>query len=181
MRDGFQEYKRILVIDPTSKGFGFAVLEGPDRLIDWGVKEVRDNSNDRCINKVQELIDLYQPDAIILEDFTGKGSRRCPRVQELMKGIIGLATKRKINAYSLSRSDVREAFSEAGAYTKHEIAIEITKKFPELSLRLPPIRKCFMPEDYRMAIFDAMSFALAFYHFENKPYVKSQKPENTRH
>lgn len=33
--------KRVLAIDPNSRGFGFAVLEGPDRLIDWGVVHVR--------------------------------------------------------------------------------------------------------------------------------------------
>lgn len=171
MRDEYLDGKRVLAIDPTSKGFGFAILEGPKRLIDWGVKEVGDNSNDRCISKVEELIDIYQPDGIVVEDFTGKDSRRCPRVQELIKGIIGLATKRKIKTYSISRPDVREVFSKSGAYTKHEIATAIAKRFPELFLRLPPVRKCFMPEDYRMAIFDAISFALSFYHFQNKPYA----------
>jgi len=32
---------RVLAIDPSTRGFGFAVLEGPSRLIDWGVKETR--------------------------------------------------------------------------------------------------------------------------------------------
>lgn len=32
---------RVLAIDPSTRGFGFAVLEGPNRLIDWGVKETK--------------------------------------------------------------------------------------------------------------------------------------------
>lgn len=33
--------KRILAIDPTTRGFGFGILEAPERLIDWGVKEAK--------------------------------------------------------------------------------------------------------------------------------------------
>ena len=35
-----QKLQRIIAIDPTTKGFGFAVMEGPEDLIDWGIKEV---------------------------------------------------------------------------------------------------------------------------------------------
>jgi len=156
-------------------------MEGSKRLIDWGVKEVRNNNNEQCLIKIKELIDLYQPDSVVVEDCTGKDSRRCLRIQELIKGIINLATNKKIKTYSISRSDVRKAFSEANAYTKYEIATEIAKRFPCLSFHLPPVRKCFMPEDYRMAIFDAISLALSFYYFKNKPYAKSQKSKNPCH
>lgn len=168
MNDNITEHTRILSIDPTSKGFGFAVLEGHGRLVDWGVKEVRDNNNERCFKKIMELIDLYQPDGIVVEDYSGKGSRRCRRVQRLIKDFTSLALELNIKIYRYSRATVREAFSQSDAYTKHEIAATIANKFPELSVRLPPERKCYMPEDYRMAIFDAMSFAVAFYYFKDK-------------
>jgi hypothetical protein len=32
---------RVVAIDPATRGFGFAVLEGANRLIDWGVKETK--------------------------------------------------------------------------------------------------------------------------------------------
>ena len=37
--------ERVLAIQPTTRGFGFAVFEGPQEPIDWGVKEVRKNKN----------------------------------------------------------------------------------------------------------------------------------------
>jgi len=40
---------RVLAIDPSTRGFGFAVLEGPDRLIDWGVKETKVDKNRRSL------------------------------------------------------------------------------------------------------------------------------------
>jgi hypothetical protein len=32
--------KRVLAIDPTHRGFGYVILEGPERLIDWGTRHV---------------------------------------------------------------------------------------------------------------------------------------------
>ncbi len=68
--------KRILAIDPASRGFGFAVLEGPRRLIDWGVKSARVDKDKRCLKLIEDLIERYEPD-VIVEDYAGKGSRRC--------------------------------------------------------------------------------------------------------
>jgi hypothetical protein len=59
---------------------------------------------------------------------------------------------------------VKQAFSESGASTKHEIAVAIAKRFPELAPRLPRFRKPWMSEDYRMSIFDAVAFGVTFFH-----------------
>ena len=40
---------RVLAIDPSTRGFGFAVLEGPNRLIDWGVKETKTEQKRRTL------------------------------------------------------------------------------------------------------------------------------------
>ena len=40
MRHPSAKNQRVLAIDPYSNGFGFAVLEGPKRLIDYGIKKV---------------------------------------------------------------------------------------------------------------------------------------------
>ncbi len=160
--------KRILAIDPTTRGFGFAVLEGPMILVDWGVKEAKGstNKNQHCLSLIETMINHYRPDAIVVEDYDGQDSRRCPRVAELIKGITLLATKRKITIRTFSRSMVRDAFSEVHAHTKHQIAEAISSRFPELVPRMPHFRKCWMPEDYRMNFFDAIALALTYFYFE---------------
>src|SRR6266705_6941105 len=87
---------RVLAIDPSTRGFGFAVLEGPNRLIDWGVKETKKNKSAKSLKLIDELIDRYQPNVIVVEDYAGKGSRRCRRIQELINDISKLARKRKL-------------------------------------------------------------------------------------
>jgi Holliday junction resolvasome RuvABC endonuclease subunit len=155
---------RVLAIDPSTRGFGFAVFEGPERLVDWGVRETKTDKKRRSLKLIAELIEQYQPSVIVVEDYEAKGSRRCQRVGELIKDISKLALKRKIRVRSFSRAKVNQAFSVSGASTKYEIALDIAKRFPELAPRLPRFRKPWMSEDYRMSIFDAVGFGLTFLH-----------------
>ena len=154
--------KRVLAIDPSTRGFGFAVLEGPNRLIDWGVKETKTDKRQRSLKLVAELIELYQPSVIVVEDSAAKGSRRCGRVQELIEAISKLALKRNIRVKSFARLKVKQAFAESGPTNKYEIAVAIAKRFPELTPRIPRFRKPWMSEDYRMSIFDAAVLAVTF-------------------
>jgi Holliday junction resolvasome RuvABC endonuclease subunit len=159
---------RVLAIDPATRGFGFAILEGPNRLIDWGVKETKVNKSARSLKLIEDLIDRYQPSVIVVEDYEGKGSRRCDRIGQLINDISKLASKRKIRVRSVARLKVKQAFSESGASNKYEVAVTIAKRLPELAPRLPRFRKPWMSEDYRMSIFDATALALSYLHFENK-------------
>src|SRR6266702_597925 len=97
---------RMLAVDPSTRGFGFAVLEGPNRLIDWGVKETKTNKNVKSLKLIDDLIDRYQPSVIVVEDYEGKGSHRCRRVRELIEDISKLAAKRQIKVRSFSRAKV---------------------------------------------------------------------------
>src|SRR5438093_13718924 len=86
---------RVLAIDPSSRGFGFVVLEGPDKLVDWGVKSARQNKNKQCLAKIGELIEFYRPDLLAVENCVGKSSRRCERIQRLLSAIVELTAQRK--------------------------------------------------------------------------------------
>jgi Holliday junction resolvasome RuvABC endonuclease subunit len=165
--------KRVLAIDPATRGFGFAILEGPDRLIDWGVKETKSDKNRSALKSVADLIGRYQPTVIIVEDYEAKGSRRCGRVGELINAVSKLAGQRKIRLKTVSRLKVKQVFSESGASNKYKIALAIAERFPELAPRLPRFRKPWMSEDYRMSIFDAVAMGLAFFELENKRKLTS--------
>ena len=156
--------KRVLSIDPSTRGFGFAILEGPKSLIDWGVKHVKANKNERCLMLVEDLIERYQPDRVVVEDCADTYCRRAPRVRELIRNIIDLTERRGIITRSFSRKAVRGAFSQVGAFTKYQIATAIAERLPELAPKMPPFRKPWMSEDDRMSIFDAVALALTFFH-----------------
>lgn len=152
--------KRVLAIDPISRGFGFAVLEGPDRLIDWGVVHVVADKHRGCLRIIGQLIDQYSPDFVAAENVTTPGSRRGVRVRKLVAALQTLAQDDRVTFRRISRRQIRRAFSTSGAGTKHQIATIIADLFPELRSRLPRPRKCYESADDRMAIFGAVALAL---------------------
>jgi Holliday junction resolvasome RuvABC endonuclease subunit len=158
------KYFRILAIAPSTRGFGFAVLEGQDTLVDWGIKTVKKrDKNKQSLAKMEKLIAHYQPGALVLEDASAKVSRRSPRIRKLSRQIIKMAADRKVSVKLFSRDQVMKAFIADGTGTKHALAEIIAKRFPEeLGSRLPPKRKPWMSEDSRMDIFDAVALILAF-------------------
>lgn len=157
-----QKHSRILAIAPSTRGFGFAVLEGEETLVDWGVKTVKKkNKNTQSLAKVEELLAYYQPGMVVLEDTGTKHSRRSARIGTLSKRIITVAATRKISVALFSHEQVRKVFFADGKGTKHALAETLAKRFPEeLGARLPPKRRPWMSEDYRMDIFDAVALVL---------------------
>ena len=156
-------YPRILAIAPGTRGFGYAVLEGQDILVDWGVKSVTGDKNTRCLAKVKEMITRYQPRVMVLENTSTKDSRRSMRIRTLTKKITALASSRNVKPVLFSRLQVKRVFfADGGEGTKHALAENIANRFPEeLSFRLPPKRRAWESEDSRMDIFDAVALALA--------------------
>ena len=158
------KHHRVMAIAPSTRGFGFAVLEG-HTLVDWGVKSVKGDKNSQCIKKLENLIAQYEPEVLVLQDYSAKGSRRSTRIRELGQQITSLASSRKLKTVMFSREQVMQAFFMDGQGTKHTIAEVIAKQFPEeLGFRLPPKRELWMSEDSRMDIFEAVALALMLRH-----------------
>ena len=154
---------RILAIAPSSRGFGFAVLEGQATLADWGAKPVKGDKNAQSLAKVERLIAHYQPDVLVLENALAKNTRRSSRIKTLGQHIIDLAKTRKIKVALFSREQVRRRFFDGGQGTKHAVAEILARRFQgELGACLPPKRRLWMSEDRRMDIFDAVALALVF-------------------
>lgn len=161
MNRSTQGQPRVLAIAPSTRGFGFAVLENEATLVDWGVKSVTDDKNARSLAKVKELIVHYEPGVLVLPDTASKDSRRAARIRSLCQQIKTMAETHKVRVVLLSQEQVRRAFFTDGRGTKHGLAEILAKRFPEeLGSRLPPKRRPWMSEDYRMDIFEAVALAL---------------------
>lgn len=150
---------RTIAIDPTRRGFAFAVLEGAEGLIDWGVVRAQGESRDQVFqNRLDQLLERYRPRLLVVEDC--RDSRRGKRACRWIATAIALAGKHRLSSATVTRRRVKGAFRAYGT-TKHEIAQAIADHFPELADRLPPKRKPWLPESETMGIFDAVSFGLA--------------------
>ena len=151
-------HETILAIDPTSRGFAFAVLEAPAFLVDWGERIVPAKTGG-LLRKVDELLSRYEPTLLVVEDFAVPGARRRKRASKEIRSIELLALKRGLSAKRVSRLAVMNAFTPAKS--KLEVALRLANTFPTLAERLPRKRKAWTTEDARMNIFDALGFAAA--------------------
>lgn len=156
-----QKYFRILAIAPTTRGFGFAVLEGQETLADWGVRRIEgDNKNLQVLAKIKALITQCQPGLMVLQDTSAKDSRRAPRIKTLTKRIIALAKSHKVSVRLFTFEKTRQVFFADGKGTKHALAEILVNRFPGLTAFLPPKRRPWASEDSHMGIFDAVALAL---------------------
>jgi hypothetical protein len=160
---------RLLSIDPATSGFGFVVLEGPSRLLDWGLKTAKGTKQAVALKQIAEIVAHYQPSLIVVEHIGGKGSRRCARVRKMIRAIRKMAELNKIGVQRVSPAKVWEIFVPLGAMNKDQRSRAIADQFPELGPILPPVRKIWMSERFSATIFDAMAFVLTYYQTRKPP------------
>ena len=139
------------------------MFEGADQLVDWGLRDIREDKEQRTIEKLGDLLRLYRPSVLVLEDTDDPMSRRGPRIAQTLERICEFAAEKKVRVRALAPSKVRACFVPSGARTKHQIAGVICGGFPELAPYRPPRRRLWMSEDDRMAIFDAAALAATFF------------------
>jgi hypothetical protein len=155
---------RILAIAPLSRGLGYAVMEGPDKLVVCGNKAILRNKNAGALAWVNRFIQFYQPDVLVLPNVTAADTRRAARIKTLHRQIVAWADKKKVKVRLVSVIQVRTQLLGDSKGTKFAVAQMLAAKYPtELGLRLPPKRRPWMSEDPRMDIFDAVSLAVAFW------------------
>jgi hypothetical protein len=155
---------RILGIAPLSCGLGYAVMEGPGKLVACGNKSILRDKNAKALAWVNRFIQFYQPDVLVLPNVTAADTRRAARIKTLHRQIVAWAGKQPLKVRLVSVTQVRTQLLGAAKGTKFAVARTLAEKFPtQLETRLPPKRRPWMSEDPRMDIFDAVSLAVAFW------------------
>ena len=155
---------RILTIAPLSRGLGYAVMEGPDKLVACGNKAILRDKNAKALAWVNRFIQFYQPDVLVLPNVMAADTRRATRIKTLHRKIVAWAGKQPLKVRLVSVTQVRMQLVGESRATKFAVARTLAEKFPtELGTRLPPKRRPWMSEDPRMDIFDAVGLAVAFW------------------
>lgn len=161
MRKPSPNHYRLLSIDPSPAGFGFAIIEGGYRLVEWGVARVWSTNDQEFLARVESRIDRFRPSAVVLLDRSA--DRRESGVLNRWRLLQPYCTSRYLPVFLVSGSLIKEVFRSTGS-TKSQIASAIAEEFPELEGRLPATRKAWMSEGEQMNVFDAVSFIVALRH-----------------
>ena len=163
MNQNHNEYARIMGVSPSSKGFGFAILEGRQKLVSWDNKSAKgDRKNAQCLKHLKKLLDIYKPEVLVLEDCSAKSCLRRKRTRILIQAMADLGPAYGMSIALVSKEQVKQSLLTDGKGTQYDIAVDLAKRFPEeLAHDLPPKRKIYEAENSKMDIFDAMALVLA--------------------
>ena len=152
----------VLGIHPSSRGFGWALFEGPLVPFDWGAVHVKGRKNSGALARFRRLLDQYEPAVLALEEFDDGGSQRSDRIRQLCRELADLAEDRGIRVYLYSRSQIAKTFAQSDVATRDEIAAAVANRIAVLRSRLPKPREPWQSEHPNIALFAAAACALTY-------------------
>jgi len=162
----------VLSIYPMTFSFAFVLFDGPSKLIDWGVCYTAAsyaNRNAKSLSRIYAIIDQYQPDAIVIEDYTEPGSRRSPRIRRLYRSLTYAAQTKSIDVFRIAKVEVKKCFGLVGAKTKYEVAQAVAQQFSEFAHRLPKKRRAWDSQQPAMGLFTSAALSIVFYFHQQLP------------
>ena len=156
---------RILAIDLRLERFGYAVFEGPNRLIDWGVCLYGSSGAPTAARKrLAPLLKQFRPTTIVVGIALRENALGRYGVRRILAAIRREALAHATPIQVVAKSEVRKAFHFLHAKTKHQVATVVAQLFPELRWKLPPKRKLWQKEHYRIVIFEAVAVGHVYWH-----------------
>lgn len=150
--------RSIVAVDPNSRGLAFVFFED-GLLLDWGTRR---GGNDE-LAVLDEVLERYQADVLILEDGEARRTERRPRMRRLLRRMQQHGAKKGVIVVPVSRYEVRQEWAGRGLTTKQQVAAAIAAMFPEIEPLVPRPRKTYRSEAARTDIFDAASLVLSVF------------------
>ena len=154
---------RILALDLHPRSFGYVVIESPTKLLDWGVCSSRQKGavSDVLIRKrLRRLLELWRPAVLVFNTLSSVTPKSNHRSKRFLKQIETEARKHRIPVRILEDNPVG---SQGESLTKYENARRVAEHFPVLTRELPPKRRAWESEHYRMSVFTAQALSVYIY------------------
>jgi hypothetical protein len=151
---------RVLALDLHPRRFGYVVLEGPARLLDWGVRSHRHKGNSADVlirRRLRPLLEQWRPSILVLRDGLSMTQRPRQRRNRLLEQIATEARNHRVLVRILKK---RPGTDQGKRLTKCENARRVAEQFSVLQWKIPPKRNPWESEDYRMSIFTAATLAM---------------------
>jgi hypothetical protein len=146
---------RVIGIASTAHGFAFAVLEGPGRLVDWGVYRVH-SAPDAVKKAFDRTLVKNRPLFIALDRKAAEKKRSRGRL--FVEAVEVAAAERAIMILDVESGRALESAAEGR--TKWDVAAGMAKLFQEVAHKLPERRRPWQSEDDRVGLFIALASSL---------------------
>lgn len=160
---------RILGIYPNWKGIGFAIIERGDKLVDWGIRylpqrrsveEKHQPDDQEYLRLLADLIEVYAPDVLALEDWTATTCRRGPRMVRILRKASLLGRRRLVSVSRIPYGRELMPHAPLGVRTRYDLSVLLSRLYPELAAILPKKRKPWSSESVWTSMFVALAYAV---------------------
>jgi hypothetical protein len=138
-------------------------FRGPGAPYDWGLNIPRTDKSRRSLATLERLIRRFEPEAVIFEDCNQPRATPSARIRNLHKALIALAADRGLTVAIYKKGEVQACFAPVGARTRQEIAEAVGRHYEILAPLVPPARKAWEAEHWRMPLFNAAALAIRYY------------------
>src|SRR5438477_5899900 len=155
--------RRVLTLDLHPSRFGYVVFEGPHALLDWGTRTYGDEERSSLDRRLKNLQSSFAPSVILARRISTRHRLTEPMNRRAFNSLRSFAKRVLVTVLLIDESSLRGFFSREPKVNKHDIALMIADRFPELSWRLPPKRKSWQSEPKRQSIFDAASLGIFYF------------------
>lgn len=158
---------KIVCIYPYTRGFGYAVMENPLKIIEIKLFDLKEFDVQKMTRLVQEIIRIHKPITLILEDTNSKYCRKGARTKQFIHNIAAWSRKNEIAMEFYSREDIREVFKRWNAFNKYEIAEVLCRNIEQLKSLSMEKPKYPGREPNIEALFSAVSMGVTHYFLKN--------------
>lgn len=159
---------RVLAINVRRTRFGYVLLEGPQRLIDWGTCSVSPKLSGReafetARRRIIPLLERCSPTVAVVKPPRRTKSGGSSTPGPILRTVLREAAALKLPVRVVTLDDINETFRTMYAHNKDDVARVLVELFPELTARLPPRRGKWGVERPRMMIFDALAAGFTYW------------------
>jgi len=155
--------ERRLALEVRSRRLAFAVFQGSD-LLDWGARSYSTGAvgATSAIEKLHFLLTLYGQLVVVVRRTRRVKDESSQSAARVLRKIGTELKRQSVRLVVVDRRDVQRFFAQFGCHSKHDIALVLASRFPQLKWRLPRARRPWDPEAYAVAVFDAIATAVTY-------------------
>ena len=152
----------VVGIDPTSRGFGYAVFGLDGSYVAAQTAKARPNTTRVVVQRLELLLPRYASSILVVEDCRADRSRRGARVIQLTDELADFAARRRLRFARIAMTDAKRHFTGSTVGLKTELVDAVLRRFPDLEAKRPPPRSPSGSEPEPFAVFDALALAVTF-------------------
>lgn len=147
---------RILGVASTTRGFAFALTEGPKRLVTWGLRR-RALTEAAVVSTLKNIVESSRPLFVAFEQEAS--DRKGRRGRRFGKMLSTACQKTGVMIHAVDSKTVKLLGGSPKA-TKWQVARAVSTRFREIQHKLPKPRRAWQGEDDRIGSFLALAAAL---------------------